>query len=534
MQAGRITQRRGSGGSGRVGFGVLAALIAAFLTIGLVVILPNAPLGWDESTYAQRARDLSRQTSPGIYWGTVRAPGLPILIHLLPFGTRTESALRVVTLMFGALGIVLTWLLARQLLGWRSATVAAILLTLTPRYLQTATLVVPDIPGAVLGLGTLTLLMMAARADSVRWSAIWILPLSVLATCVRFGAPIPIAIGLGVIVLARWAAVRNSLALVTVSMALTSAAMAAVLVIPQLTGSSRSPFLSIMSLVDKASKPWWQSFVDLFRGLFVYLGYPGLGEPALYLGFVTLGFFILAAFTTVRRVVRKPQEGPAVALALGIAGSTWLALAILLPHGEHRYLSPVIPLICIGVAPGGWAVFSRLGKRLRKAVVAALVLIGLLHVTLINVRQTRKLFRFYSYIRDAGTELGATLPEDCAIITNERLPQMTFYSGRTTVQFPFSEDDRDLMEKFEQLVHALPEDNVVVTLMASSHRRPFPLWPSLERASKVVTTSLRKATPDFTLHSSAQSGRKVEVYVVRGTAELELRAAEVNSGHRLD
>ena len=214
----------------------LAGIVLVYLVVAASAIYRGPPLGWDESVYTLRARDFSAGVSPGGYWNAYRAPGLPWLGHFLWIVGREATVLRLLVAGFG-LGLVVTaWLLARHLFDSRAGLIAAGGIAVTPPLVLAATQVWPDVPGAALGLVAIALFVFATGGDRPSWWMLAVIPVVGAATYLRFGAPLPIAIGLGAVAGWRWRVLLRGWAPAIVTAAGATAVVVAVLEIPSLTG----------------------------------------------------------------------------------------------------------------------------------------------------------------------------------------------------------------------------------------------------------------------------------------------------------
>jgi hypothetical protein len=106
------------------------------------------------------------------------------------------------------------------------------------------------------------------------------------------------------------------------------------------------------------------------------------GALLLFLGLATLHFGVTASLLAGSAVVlasslgiRKPASGWATGLLAGLALGEALLSGMLRPEGSYLGLAAASPL--------AWMVFSRRGRRETRALVAALVLFGTLHVALL-------------------------------------------------------------------------------------------------------------------------------------------------------
>lgn len=343
----------------------LAGIIVAYTALSVALIAQGAPFGHDEAVYSLRARHLTQDATPVFYWSAYRAPGLPFILQSAWLGPATEPFLRLLVAAFGVPLIVSTWIVGRTLIGIRVGLVAAAGVALTPTVLGAATQVWPDIPGAALGMAAIGLYTWAISRQRVsRW--VLVVPVLVFfSTMLRFGAPIPIAIGLAGITLWGWRHALLSWRLIAATAILTFVAAVSVLFVPALTGWAQigdpiAPYAAISALTASRTSPWYQSLFDYWRFRDLLVG--GFVSGAMMVG---VGVGIVVAIQRSRI-----QRGFLTSLGIGVA--TALALAWFL-HGEPRYLAPMFPWIWIASAVGLVALVPRLDRR---TMIAAAVLLA--------------------------------------------------------------------------------------------------------------------------------------------------------------
>jgi hypothetical protein len=389
----------------------LALITLVYLAIAGLSVRRGPPLGWDESVYALRARDFVDGVAPLGYWDDFRAPGLSWLGHLWWVEGREATLLRLLVAGFG-LGLVgVTWLLARHLFGRRAGLVAAGGVAVTPPLLLAATQVWPDVPGAAVGLLAIALFVFSTGGERPSWWVLCVVPAVAAATYLRFGAPLPIAIGLLVVAVWRRRVLVRGVAPVAVAGLAATAAVAAILVVPALSGGGSSPLGAIGSLHDG----WFAGFAD----------YAGLGHQVLPAAVVLALVGVVAAWGFAGAAgIDRGALGAAVAVGLGTA----LAIAVVL-HGEVRYLAPAYPWLWIGGAPG----LERLGRGIpgRVSPVAVALLLLALAAAAVGAAQERN--RAASQNLQALRRASEAIAEEaggrpCLVVTR-RLPQVMWYSG---------------------------------------------------------------------------------------------------------
>lgn len=394
--------------------------VALFLSLALILIIHGSPLGHDESVYALRARHFIEDRPPAFYWKAYRAPGFPLTLQLAWFGAGTEPFLRLVTAVFGIPLLAATMYIGHRLFGVKAAVAGTIGLALSPLLLASATQVWPDVPGAALGLSAVALYVYAL--DRSKASA-WMLgvPLvTLLATLMRFGAPLPIAIGLLGITVWRWQTALTSKRLVLGTALLTALAGWVVLYVPTVTGWAQlgrviTPAIAIESLVSRNDFPWYTSFVDYARNGTTLLW----GIPALAL---VLGLLVAIVYA-----LRRSGHSREVWIALGIGGATFLAISLVL-HGELRYLSPVLPWLWMVAGYGYTLVAPERDRVLTYAV--AFLLVGFVAADALPRANTYNSLNRdrYTILKTAGVAVDdVTDDNECGAISGYT-PQIGWYS----------------------------------------------------------------------------------------------------------
>lgn len=457
----------------------IVVVVAAFMAAALWLIAMDTPLGHDEAAYAERAREIELGQPKARFFVAYRAPGLPWLLSVMPVGLG-GSRFRAVVLLFGVVLVVATWLLGRILVGPRAGLVAAALLALTPTMLLASTLVLPDVPGAAVGMVALVVFAAALERASLPWWVWSIVPLAVAATYLRFGSPLPIAVGLGVLALARWGRVREQLAHVVALGAATAAGMAAVLVVPALTGSSTSPRAAIAARQAAKDRAAFGSLKDF------WLQAPdNLGLVLVILAAVVMTLVI------VRLLVRDEDvdRGTAVALAIGVL--TMGALGYTLGHAETRYTLPVLPLLWIVAG----SVLVHLAVRVLRSVAVVTSLVVVVLGSLVAVDQTRavheQLDRRFAVLAEAATATGTRPDLPCPVVTSYS-PQYEWYSGCEAAAFA----DGRVPDRFGGR-------DVSLVLVRNGKRQP-----SREAVEK------RHGPPDLTVGTRKRSLQMVDVWRV--------------------
>lgn len=430
-----------------------------FFAVGVVHIAGGGPFGHDEAVYATRARDFALGREPGSYWIAYRSPGLSLVLTPLWLARESVALSRLVVLLFACAGIALTITLAWRLFDGRVAVVAGTLLALTPGYLHASILNWPDVPGAVFGLAAIVVLVFATWGRRVSPWVLAVVPLAALATYTRYGAPIPVAIGLSIFALHAWPAVMRSIPLVSAVAVSTLAAIAAILFVPALTGSEEAPQHAIRARYLSSSEPWWTP-AEHFSGQLDDL----LGRPLLVLLIVGIMLAILAG----ARRLTAPVPLLAVSATLVL---TVLGLVYTLAHGEPRYLAPALPFLMILAAVGLTTIRQVVGTRTGAALLllSVLVLAPRVHS---EGRETMDLLKDrWTTLRLVSAQIDERLSEDCAVVTSYS-PQVEWYSGCRTTLLPAADEGPPYEQRLARTVERLDQEDVVMLLLEGGKRQP--------------------------------------------------------------
>lgn len=453
---------------------LLAVIIATFGVVALLLIRQGTPLGHDESVYSLRARQFTMGTAPISYWRPYRAPGLPVVLQIAWLGPATEPYLRIIVAAFGIIVVASTWFLGRLLGGIRVGLIAAGGVAVSSLVLIGSTRVLPDIPGAALGLLTVSVYAWAVSRERVSKLLLLVPVLSLAAVLLRFGAPIPIAVGLVAITLWRYQAALKSRWLISVTAVLTLVVVSAVLFIPAATVWAQSPaypgapYAANAALRSASVLPWYQGFADYWSLRTYIVG--GMAGTMLLVG-------LLIGLATALRHWRKCRD---FWVALGAGGATVIVLAFVV-HGEPRYLSPTLPWLWIAAAFGLAAVSRAWNREVGMAVgVTVLLLIGIdshRRAYLQNEANTDR----HQIVKEAAVSIDIVTDDGkCSVITGDtaivgwysKCPTNRYNTTTVDVEHPsFPEGPRFLF--WIEGGARQPEDKVLNEYLQSTSGVPF-------------------------------------------------------------
>jgi len=447
----------------------VVALAAAVVLALVAVSRPDQGLGGDEADNVLRALDFRAGTEPvGDRWGDFRAEGLPFLMSLVPGGS--TFGMRLVPILFAGLGVLVVWLLARRLFGPRTAFVAAGLMAVTPGWLTSSWWILADVPGAVIGLAAATVVVYAARGQSITWWAFLAAPLAVAATYVRYGAPLVVSIAIVGVLAARWSTTRRNVLVAGAVVALTCGAMAVVVLVPGATGSTVAPYQANKAVGSTFTFEPLQSFRDFSRQVPEFFGFDaawdlgrsGVGSVAARVAFVLGSLFVVVVcigwMVAIGRAARGAHRIEVLAVAVTVVGSI-AVLGLTFSHGETRYLAPVAPWIVVGAAVGLTAIADRVPRGARAAFWLAAAIPALLFV----IELAPKTDRAFGPFSELGRRIEADRPE-CVLVGNVSRPSVAIIPRCVLLDAPAGADGSIELDALGSKLADVPHERQVFLL----------------------------------------------------------------------
>lgn len=453
------------GGSLRSEVILVGAIGLVFALLCVWLIRKGAPFGHDEAVYAVKAKDLGGASTSSYLWSDYRAPGLPFFLRLGEMFGNHDYVLRLIVVVFGGLLVLFSWLIGRTLFSGRVGLIAAAGVASTPVIITSSASVWPDVPGAALGLVVLAVLMWSIRGVRVSWWVLLAAPLTILATVVRFGAPLPVVVGgLGLAIWKRDVLARSIPQLV-VLITTTAAGVGAVLTMPRVLGTEKSPLAAISAFNEARDLPAFQGIVDYFTQYESLIATPS-------------GLVLIVGLAWGAIAARRSNEArKAFLVASGIGLATMLMIALTL-HGESRYLVPAYPWLWIGAAYGLDQVLSMMQQDLRRPLVGVAVVGMLLAGAAEGAAAMRTRQERFSVLRAAARQLDvSTVDGQCGVITGYG-PQVEWYSACLTA--PYS------LESVRLTGTGFPSEAVVYLMYVERGKRQ-PVSPLLDEYLESVT-----------------------------------------------
>lgn len=135
----------------------LIIILLTFASVELYYISKGQNLIWDSSVYLGNGKFLFSAGNSGFY-EVIRPPLLPFLLGVLwKINLPLPLSALLLSLAFSLAYLILTYSLTKELIGSKEAVIAALLLVLTPMFINYSYLVLTEIPSTVAALGALYL-----------------------------------------------------------------------------------------------------------------------------------------------------------------------------------------------------------------------------------------------------------------------------------------------------------------------------------------------------------------------------------------
>jgi len=404
---------------GQYWFQVMGLLIVMLIyMLGVTDLIgQNDPFGTDEAVYSLKAREANSSAILPQVWADYRAPGLPAVMRPFLSSDTDETIPRYVVAVFGLLAILATWLIAQRIFGGLAGAFAAFGLVCTPPFLSASAQVWPDVPGTALALSALAVILCSSTRERVSWWALASVPLIYGATMVRFGAPIQIVIYGAIALFIRWEAVKNSVMVTFLAVALTVIGIYLILFVPQILGQEQSPAAAIASLkqMSLANSPSFDAVILDFIMQSAFL----IGAPSSLLLVIGLGW---AAGDS------GAQPSTRIHILVFFSAGLFCALIIaFLTHAEYRYLSPAWPLIWVAAAAG----LSRFAQTIRPKSAAFLLLFSapIVLISILAADSHHNGYKDKAAIRSAAFHVRHLTDEQACVVISSYAPEFAWYSG---------------------------------------------------------------------------------------------------------
>ena len=343
---------------------VLGAALSVYLVVTCLAIAERAPLGHDESVYANRGRFFAGDLDDGTgYWAGYRAPGVPFLLGLVFRLTGPSDALsRALIVAFGVVAIVAVFVLATALLDARAGAAAAVLLVLSSGFTRHAALIFVDVPGMAIPMVAIAATYLLWRGGRLHPAAYVVVPLLAMAAAyIRYGAPATLAPGMAAIVVVlafqQWRRRAKAFVLEVIGLAgAVGVAVGLVLMVPWFTAQPVSPLRSQQAFRDAKGIPMLDSVDDLLAITWPNGETQDFFHPLVFLAIVVLVASAVVGYVTTLRI------RPAVVFGALGGVSTVVLMNVNLSLIAAQYLVLAIPYLVI-LAGAGFTVLVDLVSR---------------------------------------------------------------------------------------------------------------------------------------------------------------------------
>ncbi len=309
---------------------------SVYLVVVVLAVRRGPPLGWDESVYSLRARDFADGAAPRQLLGRLPRPRPSLAAAPVLGAGRPPDGVPA-----GCGRLRPGW--SRSPGCWPATSsgpgpglIAAAGVALAPPLVLAATQVWPDVPGAAWASLAVALFVFATGGERPSWWMLALVPAVAAATFLRFGAPLPMAIGLlGVAVWRRRVLLRHPAPAMVAALAATAAVVRCSYAARPHRGRA-SPLAAIAGFEGSWLAPGSPTTPAWPTG-----GGPGGGGPGSGRGGGRRSAGRAGGRSTAARCRRQSVAGLATAAALA-----------LVLHGEVRYLAPAYPWLWVAGAPG--------------------------------------------------------------------------------------------------------------------------------------------------------------------------------------
>ena len=407
---------------------VVLGVVALFATLAWV--LPDGPLGHDESVYALKARSWLEGT-PTTGFGIYRPLGMPMVGLVVLRVSDSEVAFRTAAALLGAGTVIAMWAIGRTMLGPVAALIGTATFVVSESYLRRATEFLNDVVSAGLLLAILFFVWLHFERYPNRWWLLAAAPAAAAAYYVRYGT----AVGLVVIAVVAGAIWFRRLADSWRQITATAGLFLALL-LPhfwysrQLTGSVSGVFGAARTAVGGGGgglADYAEWFPEHLAGTF--------GAIVMVAGIVYTVMVVLLA--------RRDSRLAPAARTAGFLATTALLLTFLLglfTHGEPRFV--YLPLMAL-LLVGGQAVavlLRRLPEIPRRVALGVLIVVGAYALATGGGAMANRMDAITGS-RDVLAETGGVVHDDAGgescTVQAGYVPQLTWYSLCATFGFGY-------------------------------------------------------------------------------------------------
>ncbi len=393
-------------------------LITVLFLIGFAIRLFPINTGfhmWDESVYLQHAEIMSGfrpEANYNEFW--IRPPLLPVLFSIGYIFNHSIITLHVIVAFFTALGIVATFLLAKELFNEKIALLSALIFALNPLHVLLSRFLLVDAMLSLFFALTLFFAYKALKALKYSFLAGGFLALAILLKFTSFML-IFLVFLLFFLFQKKSGNIRHAFNIITSKKFLAVIFSCIIVLLPYLVWEQLkfgSPFYTFVNASVVSATPLFTVYDVFFTEIFEFLP------------FVLVAGIILFS---IKAVMKVHKEDIFLVLCVIIP----VIIVLLIIHIETRYFMPVLPFLAIMAAKG----FLSLPKR------QYIFWFVLLFVSLGSVFSLFSASAIHfdtevsweSAVMDAGIWVNSNLPDDITIYSNYDYPPIAYYSDRKLI-----------------------------------------------------------------------------------------------------
>jgi len=415
-------------------------ILALIIRLYFFTLTNGQALWWDEAEYLLKAKSIAFGTPETGWAGAIRPilfPAIASVFFKLGLG---ESFLRFILIFISLAGIFLLFLIGKELFNERVGLFAAFIMSVFYIDLFYTSRLLVDVPQVFFVLLAAFLFVKYQFGGGSRKLIWFILPILFIGTLVRF------TVGIFILVILLFLIITKGIKILKEKDWYISTVLGVVAFIPYMLYSMikfGTPLKAITTVLTtaKATRAPGVSAFDIFME---YINY--------FPNYMHLFFFILfligfafALFSLALRIDRltKDKEGQKYLFLL-----LWMAIPVIyfgffVNHFEDRYIFKIFPVVFLLAGMGldrAYLIMRKHGKNIALLVILFVLIFGGYKMFSHADDLIKSRVSSYDTLKDAGLWIKENSdPGD--IVLNMGRPQNTYYSERTTIRIPDTEED---------------------------------------------------------------------------------------------
>ncbi len=423
---------------------VLVGILAFALAIRLYFffVTKTQPLWWDEAEYMLKAKNLAFGT-PETGWFSGR-PILFSLVSALFFKIGLgQAAIRFVLILFSTGGVLLTYLIGKEMFNKKVGLVAAFIMACFYIDLFYTSRLLVDMPQVFFVLLATFLFVKYYFGDGNKNLVYWIIPVLLVGSLVRF------TVGISLIVLLVFLLFSESTKLFKKKEWYFSIGIAALLYIPYGIYSwikYNNPFGVILNVLvgstgDRAAG------VTAFDVFMQYIKYsPHYINIVIYIVFLLGLLFVTGNLVLRFDKIKESKDAQKYFLLLLMIVVPLIYFGFFVNHFEDRYIFMIFPavFVIIGLSFNKILDFSKIFIKNSKTLVIVVLILLLIFSGYTMVKQSNLLIKSkingYEGITYAGNWIKSN-SNRTDIVFSSSIPQNAYYSERATYGYPHNESE---------------------------------------------------------------------------------------------